>query len=533
MAFRLVASAVISLLVTLFNLLVAGSALASGRRRFALGPLGIGLVTACGALAVILPDADVELRLLAGLGSVLAVTGFALDVWSELGPGAARTSLTLGAAVLVPILFWPAYLLGKALGIPGLEDERPALLLRAFDGSALAFLFVAHVLLMRRGDARGTYDRRAAATLAGTASVAVVLAFLAWLRTGIVVDPTLVGILVAEAFVLVNVLERRVAVRVLLSRSIAYVALLLIVAVGAAVVAKLLGKPVELRLMAFIAALTLLSALGVLTFGELLARGVAAWLFPGQAHLARQLAAAHAEVAAMRARLERTERLAIAGELAAAVAHEIKNPLAAVRGYAELLGGISGAVDDGKRAQLEKAVRIIREESDRIDERVAALLRVGKPATPPASGATVELERTVLEAIAVVEGEPGAPELRPEIAPRLPRVRGEPDAIRGALVNLLRNAVEAGSREAIVIAAYSKGERGVVEIRDRGVGISAEVAGRLFEPFRTTKPTGTGLGLCIARAAAEACGGSVKLESRTDGVGAVARLELPSAEERA
>src|SRR5262249_44466504 len=148
---------------------------------------------------------------------------------------------------------------------------------------------------------------------------------------------------------------------------------------------------------------SLMAAVLFLAFGDQLSAAVEALIFPSHARMTDQLAASRSEYAALRRRLEQAERLALAGELAASVAHEIKNPLAAVRGYAELLATGSQHVEEDWRPPFEKAVRIIREESDRIDTRVAELLNSARAGRTPTRDSTVDVNRIVLEAVAVIE----------------------------------------------------------------------------------------------------------------------------------
>jgi signal transduction histidine kinase len=176
--------------------------------------------------------------------------------------------------------------------------------------------------------------------------------------------------------------------------------------------------------------------------------------------------------------------------------------------------------------KLGKAARIIRESSDRIDERVAALLKLGRAAPSPPPPAAVPLDSLVRDAVMVIEEEARGG-IRVELGLQGVSVRAEPDALRGALINLLRNALEASPEVvAIVVTSQRIGARARVEIADRGPGLDPSLTGRLFEPFQTTKPQGTGLGLPIARAAVEAVGGTLALANRADGPGARATLEL-------
>lgn len=239
------------------------------------------------------------------------------------------------------------------------------------------------------------------------------------------------------------------------------------------------------------------------------------------------------DVPAMRRRLERVEKLAIAGELAASIAHEIKNPLAPIRGYAQMLEGRLHAVDEAERAQFAKGLRIIRTETDRIDARIQELLQLAR-AEQASADATLELNRVVADAVAVAEGEPGLSDVICRLDPTLDRVKGDADELRGALLNLMKNAAEAMQQtgaSTIEVETLRRGARAVVRVLDEGPGVPAEAAPRVFSAFYTTKAGGTGLGLAIARSAVEAAGGSLTLCSREDRRGAVAQIELETVAE--
>jgi signal transduction histidine kinase len=329
------------------------------------------------------------------------------------------------------------------------------------------------------------------------------------------------------------ILHERVAVHLPVSRALTHAVLAIAVAFAVVAGFRVLGHPVDLVPVSVAVGVALLASLLFIGLGEQLNRGIEQLLFPKQVRLSEQRSASRSEAAALRSRLERAERLAIAGELAASVAHEIKNPLAAVRGYAELLSGQAGHVSAEHRARFEKAVRIIREESDRIDARVAELLSLGRAPRGEKGAGPLDVSRIVLEAVAVAEGEPDFPTLVPRLDPAL-RAVGDEDALRGVLLNLLKNAAEA-MQEArdgrIEVVARGEEGRVVIEVRDEGKGLDAVDHERLFRPFYTTKAGGTGLGLAISRSAIESAGGRLGLLPRADRPGAVARVELPVAPE--
>jgi signal transduction histidine kinase len=537
MSAHLYASSVVALLLALFNGLLAGYAAASARgdrRRllFVCGPAGVALFATAWFVMLLEPSSKDPVRGLAAVGALLSVSGFAADALVDLGPGRARRlvlwSLVPAGLVLAGLcayawlgLRYPLALVlpqGLALGVVGLLGG-VRLVLRRHENAGIRRLSLHVVALV------------AASLLICGVRTAFELARGAPLGGGLI----LCLVLIAETVTLSYVLHERVKVTLPVSRAVTQVLFALGIAFSGVAAFRWLGYPVDLVQVAVMVTVALLAATLFLGLSEHLDRWIELLLFPNRARLSGLLAASRAESAALRSRLERAERLAVAGELAASVAHEIKNPLAAVRGYAELLADQTAKLSPEQRARFDKAVRIIREESERIDTRVAELLSLGRAARGTPSGAPLDVSRLLMEAVAVAEGEPDFPTLSPSLDPAL-RALGNEDELRGVLLNLLKNAAEAmgGARGGrIEVVARREGDRAVVEVRDEGKGLSEVDRERLFQPFYTTKPSGTGLGLAIARSAIEAVGGRLSLSPRTDRPGAVARVELPSPPEGA
>lgn len=217
-------------------------------------------------------------------------------------------------------------------------------------------------------------------------------------------------------------------------------------------------------------------------------------------------------------RLESERRLSLLGEMSAVMAHEIRNPLASLKGHAQLLAERLPAESSDRR----KADRVVLE-ATRLEALTADLLgfvRIGpldlRPADPAAllraSVEEVGAEGFALDAAAV----PGAWRL-------------DATRLRQALVNLLRNArqatpAEAEAPQASVVAA---GERLIFTIRDFGAGLPPGQEERIFDPFFTTRASGTGLGLSVARRVVELHGGRLTAENHPEG-GAVFRIVLPA-----
>lgn len=204
-------------------------------------------------------------------------------------------------------------------------------------------------------------------------------------------------------------------------------------------------------------------------------------------------------------------RLTEAGEMTAALAHEINQPLTAAMSYARAARKI--ALRDGVSQQLAEILDKIVSQAERADRVMRSLrefVRKGESRTE-----AVEVPALVSESVALAS--PIARQhdvaIATEVSAGLPSVNGNPIQLQQVLLNLLRNAAEAiagapGGQRHIIISA-GKGEPGYVEfsVRDTGPGLAEVVERNLFAPFVTTKPTGMGMGLSIARSIIESHGG--------------------------
>jgi two-component system sensor histidine kinase HydH len=225
---------------------------------------------------------------------------------------------------------------------------------------------------------------------------------------------------------------------------------------------------------------------------------------------------------ALERRLEQERRLAVLGEMSAVLAHEIRNPLTALKGHAQLLAeALPG--EGAERAKVDRVVR----EALRLETLTSDLLdfvRSGEIRREDAAPA--ELLRAAAE-----EVDADRFELRVDAAPA--RWSLDPTRLRQALVNVLRNAAQATPAGARAAAeALERDGRLVFEVRDRGPGIPAGEEERIFEPFHTTRVRGTGLGLAVARRVVALHGGTIAAHNGPDG-GAVFVLELPPGPGRA
>jgi two-component system sensor histidine kinase HydH len=252
------------------------------------------------------------------------------------------------------------------------------------------------------------------------------------------------------------------------------------------------------------------------------------WLVEARRHERAQAATIRAqvgEIAATRQRLAQQEKLAALGELATAIAHEVRNPLAVIRSAAQGLAETERP--DG--AAIRHATDFVIAEIDRLTSVVNALLAFARPPKLAAGIVAVDdlfdrallLARDDLDAkgIRVARGETG----------RVPALAADPDLLCQVLLGLLANAVEAVPAGGEVgLAARAADARTVeIDVTDSGPGIRPDVRERVFEPFFTTRPRGTGLGLAVARQIIEAHGGTIAAGERAGG-GARFTLRLPA-----
>lgn len=221
----------------------------------------------------------------------------------------------------------------------------------------------------------------------------------------------------------------------------------------------------------------------------------------------------------MAARAARAERLAGLGRVAAGVAHEIRNPIAAAR----LQGENALAGDDARR---QEAIGDMLEQIDRLDGLVGELLAMTQRVEP--KPVDVDLDTFLAEQIARHKDTASAKALTVTV-----RAEGggsfDPAVTGRILDNLLTNAIRhAPERGTVSLQATKAPGLLTFTVADTGSGVAPEVVERMFEPFVTGRPDGTGLGLAIARELADAHGGRLLLVSpRGETGGAVFALELP------
>jgi len=240
-------------------------------------------------------------------------------------------------------------------------------------------------------------------------------------------------------------------------------------------------------------------------------------------------------------RMKERDRLAALGQMAAGLAHEIKNPLGSIKGAAQLLlDGSDGPLPPTSRDFLD----IIIEEVDRLDRVVGSALDYARPR----EGDPVSLDvNSVVRRTMQILGPAATSNIQIDFALEedLPRVRVDAEQLRQVLMNLVYNGLHAmGSRGTLTIS--SRRRRGAVagwhgqdlggdpaswveiSVKDTGQGISPKILNNLFVPFFSTKSKGTGLGLAISQRIVQAAGGSIEVTTQ-EGTGSTFTLVLPAA----
>lgn len=231
-------------------------------------------------------------------------------------------------------------------------------------------------------------------------------------------------------------------------------------------------------------------------------------------------------------KIRERDRLAALGEMAAGLAHEIRNPLGAIKGAAQCL--------DPRRLPGEEGefLEVIVEEVNRLNGVVTAFLDYARPLKQ--SFGPTDLNEVVARTVRLIQNElPQRLELRVELDESAPRVEGDAEQLRQVLINLVQNAMQAlgeGSGRIVVRTVRpdrfgefraSGGEYVEVHVSDTGPGIPPEQQQHLFVPFYTTKQKGTGLGLAICQRIVKNHGGSIAVQSKV-GEGATLIIRLPA-----
>ncbi|MBV9657046.1 MAG: PAS domain-containing protein [Verrucomicrobia bacterium] len=222
-----------------------------------------------------------------------------------------------------------------------------------------------------------------------------------------------------------------------------------------------------------------------------------------------------------------TERLNALTLLAAGVAHEIGNPLNSLNIHLQLMERKLRKLPLGDRAELEDSVRIAKDEIRRLDFIVSQFLRAIRPASLQTQ--IEDVNAVVRESVAFLQAEIEDRDIlvETELAENLPPLEIDRDQLKQAFYNVIKNAVQAMQSGGILrITSGAEPEYVCVAFTDTGGGISQEHLNKVFEPYFTTKASGSGLGLLIVRRIVRAHGGEIELRS-DEGRGLTITIRLP------
>jgi signal transduction histidine kinase len=248
-------------------------------------------------------------------------------------------------------------------------------------------------------------------------------------------------------------------------------------------------------------------------------------------------------------RMKERDRLAALGSMAAGLAHEVKNPLGAIKGAAQLLEEVGATTPDDPAAR--EFVGIILEEVNRLDRVVGSFLDYARPHA--GNPIPLDLNAAVRRTVQILSSQltDDAVDVKLDLAEPLPRTSIDPEKFRQVLMNLIQNAIQAidgeghitvstslrrsfrgrisleGSTTASRRSGTDEAELVEVSVRDTGPGISPKVLRNLFVPFFTTKTEGTGLGLAISQSIVQNAGGTIEVQSQP-GAGTTFTIVLPA-----
>lgn len=220
------------------------------------------------------------------------------------------------------------------------------------------------------------------------------------------------------------------------------------------------------------------------------------------------------------------ERLASVGELAAGMAHEIRNPLTSIRGFMQLLR--QRLVEGQMKAETRYADYVL-EEIDRANHVVTSFLSLAKPRDE--IWLLVDVNELLAKMLQLMENQAmlKGVYMTWQFMPSIPLIRGKPEALMQVFLNIATNALQATPKGGSVhILTRAQGDNVLVSVQDSGTGISSDVQSRIFNPFYSTKEGGTGLGLALCQKIVEEHRGEIQVES-TLGLGSCFIVCLPIA----
>ncbi len=236
------------------------------------------------------------------------------------------------------------------------------------------------------------------------------------------------------------------------------------------------------------------------------------------------------EIKALQEKIKMSERLASLGTLAAGMAHEIRNPLSSIKGFAQYFLKKNPPGSEG-----QKYSEVIIQEVERLNRVITNLLDFARPKEPVKT--LVSMETIIQHTLELIKDDARSKgiQVKTAIEEQLPLLWMDRDQITQVLLNILLNGLDVlkeGGTLSIHAFLNQKSKVLIVEIEDNGPGMSEEELAKIFDPFYTTKKTGTGLGLAIAYRIIEKHQGTLKVKS-SPGAGSIFHMELPVVSEGA
>ncbi len=230
------------------------------------------------------------------------------------------------------------------------------------------------------------------------------------------------------------------------------------------------------------------------------------------------------EVRNLRKEIERNQRLASLGRLAAGIAHEIRNPLSSIKGFATYFGERYKEIPED-----QKTAEIMVQEVERVNRVIGQLLELTRPMT--VTKRPTSLHTLIQHSLKMIEtqAQENHITITANLSPRVDNVLVDPDRINQVFLNLYLNALEAmgsGGALSVELSWHENFHRVKIVVSDTGVGISREDLARIFDPYFTTKQSGTGLGLAIVHNIVDSHGGELWVESEP-GKGTAVTIMLP------
>jgi two-component system sensor histidine kinase HydH len=228
------------------------------------------------------------------------------------------------------------------------------------------------------------------------------------------------------------------------------------------------------------------------------------------------------EIRELENKTRRIEKLATVGNLAAGIAHEIRNPLSSIKGYVTYFGSLFEENSEDRRAANH-----MKDEVDRVDRVISELLEFARPSDLKFKEIKVRDLIDYSLRIVTHEAETAGIQIEKFIESDLPDLKADPDRLTQVLLNLYINAIQAMAKGGnLIVQAGIKGSKLILDVSDTGMGIPLKNLKHIFDPYFTTKNKGTGLGLAIAHKIVENHNGFMQVKS-TEKLGTTISLELP------